>query len=223
MKFTHYGKDVIIWTIIVTLVLFLISVLVDILVVGILLFSIALFLLIFSLYFFRDPDRKLPHDYKPNQIISPADGKVVAVEKIINKEENIFPAGSELSFVSIFLSPLNVHVNRIPIDGEVKYLKYIKGEYLVAFDHKSSERNERAEIGIENNETGYKVFFKQIAGYVARRIVYDIKPGSKVKTGERFGMIKFGSRVDIIFDKDAKIFVELNQKVKGGETVIAEL
>jgi phosphatidylserine decarboxylase len=223
MKFTRYGKDVIIVTVIVTLILFLISALIEVLALRIILFALALFLLAFTLYFFRDPERKIPEDYKPNQVISPADGKVVSVSKIVNKEQNIFPPGEELNFVSIFLSPLNVHVNRIPIDGEVKYLKYIKGDYIVAFDHKSSERNERTEIGIENDETGYRVLFKQIAGYVARRIIYDIQPGSRVKCGERFGMIKFGSRVDIIFSKDAKVLVSINQKVTGGETIIAEL
>jgi phosphatidylserine decarboxylase len=125
--------------------------------------------------------------------------------------------------ISIFLSPLNVHVNRIPLNGVVKFLKYVKGEYLVAFDPKSSERNERSEIGIENEINGHKVLFKQIAGFVARRIVYDIKEGSVVKSGDRFGMIKFGSRVDIIVKRETKIFVKLDQIVTGGETIIAEL
>ena len=97
--------------------------------------SISAFLWIFTLYFFRDPERKLPEDYKSNQIISPGDGKVVVIENVINKEKNIFEAGEELTQVSIFLSPLNVHVNRIPLTGEVKYLNYIKGDYIVAFDH----------------------------------------------------------------------------------------
>ena len=141
----------------------------------------------------------------------------------INKEKNIFEAGEELTQVSIFLSPLNVHVNRIPLTGEVKYLNYIKGDYIVAFDHKSSERNERTEIGIEDTFSGKKILFKQIAGFVARRIVYEIKCGDKVIAGDRFGMIKFGSRVDILIRKTSRVLVELNQKVTGGETIIAEL
>ena len=165
----------------------------------------------------------MPEGYKSNQIISPGDGKVVVIENIINKEKNIFEAGEELTQVSIFLSPLNVHVNRIPLTGEVTYLNYIKGDYIVAFDHKSSERNERTEIGIEDTFSGRKILFKQIAGFVARRIVYDIKCGDKVIAGDRFGMIKFGSRVDILIRKTSHVRVELNQKVTGGETIIAEL
>lgn len=188
-----------------------------------LLAGIAIFIWLFTLYFFRDPNRKLPQDLKVNQIISPGDGKIVVIEDVINKEENIFENGTPLKQVSIFLSPLNVHVNRIPMSGIVKYLKYIKGEYLVAFDHKASERNERSEIGIENEMTHDKILFKQIAGFVARRIVYDINEGCKVTAGDRFGMIKFGSRVDILIKRDSKILVSINQKVIGGETIIAEL
>lgn len=188
-----------------------------------LLAGIAIFIWLFTLYFFRDPNRKLPQGVKANQIISPADGKIVVIEDVINKEENIFEKDTPLKQISIFLSPLNVHVNRIPMSGIVKYLKYIKGEYLVAFDHKASERNERSEIGIENEMTHDKILFKQIAGFVARRIVYDIHEGCKVTVGERFGMIKFGSRVDILIKRDSKVLVKMNQKVIGGETIIAEL
>jgi len=173
--------------------------------------------------FFRDPDRTLPAGYTDNQLVSPADGKIVVIEDIINKEENIFPKDEPLKQISIFLSPLNVHVNRNPINGTVKYLKYIKGEYLVAFDNKSSERNERTEIGVENSSNGSKVLFKQIAGFVARRIVFDLSEGCRVIAGERFGMIKFGSRVDILIRRDSKILVKMDQMVTGGETIIAEL
>lgn len=223
MRLTPYGKDVILKVFIFGLALNLASIFIETIFLKYLFAAITLFIWIFTLYFFRDPHRKLPPDYKITEIISPGDGKIVVIEDIINKEKNIFEKGEELKQVSIFLSPLNVHVNRIPMNGNVKYLKYIKGEYLVAFDHKSSERNERTEIGIENESTKQKVLFKQIAGFVARRIVYDLKENDKVTAGERFGMIKFGSRVDILLKRDSKILVKMDQMVTGGETIIAEL
>lgn len=223
MKLTHYGKDVLIQVLVAGLILFGSSIFIDNLILKYLLIGIGIFFWLFSLYFFRDPERTIPSDIKDNEILSPADGKVVVIEEIINKEKNIFEKDEPLLQISIFLSPLNVHVNRIPLNGKVKFLKYVKGDYLVAFDPKSSERNERSEIGIENEATGQKLLFKQIAGFVARRIVYDINEGSVVKVGDRFGMIKFGSRVDIIVRRETKIFVKLDQIVTGGETIIAEL
>lgn len=222
MRFTPYGKDVIIKVLVAGMVLMLASYLIGIPSVKFIILGIVFLFWLFTFYFFRDPQRKLPPDYKPNQIISPGDGKIVIIEDVKGKGD-FFAEGEELKQVSIFLSPLNVHVNRIPLTGIVKYLKYIKGEYLVAFDHKSSERNERSEIGIVDTATGNKVFFKQIAGFVARRIVYDIKEGDNVKAGERFGMIKFGSRVDILMKRDCKVMVSMDQMVVGGETIIAEL
>lgn len=223
IRLTHYGKDVILKVFFIGVALTLISLFIQNSFLKFLLAGIAIFIWLFTLYFFRDPNRKLPESYKDNQIISPADGKIVVIEDIINKDENIFEKNALLRQISIFLSPMNVHVNRVPMSGNVKYLKYIKGEYLVAFDHKASERNERSEIGIENGITLDKILFKQIAGFVARRIVYDISEGCKVTAGERFGMIKFGSRMDILLKRDSKILVSINQKVIGGETIIAEL
>jgi len=223
IKLTSYGKDVLLKVFITGLIMTLLSLFFESLVIKFLLTGITIFLWLFTLYFFRDPERTLPAGYTDHQLVSPADGKIVVIEDVINKEENIFPLDEPLTQISIFLSPLNVHVNRNPINGTVKYLKYIKGEYLVAFDHKSSERNERTEIGIENSSNGSKVLFKQIAGFVARRIVYDLSEGCRVTAGERFGMIKFGSRVDILIKRDSKILVKMDQKVTGGETIIAEI
>ena len=223
MRLTHYGKDVLIKVFIVGMILSVGSIFVNSIILKFLFTGLAIFLWLFSLYFFRDPDRTLPKDYKDDQIISPGDGKIVVIEDVINKESNIFEKDEPLKQISIFLSPLNVHVNRIPLTGVIRYLKYIKGEYLVAFNHKSSEKNERSEIGIENEKTGNKILFKQIAGFVARRIVYDISEGNNVRAGEKFGMIKFGSRVDILIKRDSKILVVMEQKVIGGETIIAEL
>ena len=223
MRLTHYGKDVLLKVFVVGMILNVGSIFVSSIILKFLFAGLAIFLWLFSLYFFRDPDRDLPKDYKDNQIISPGDGKIVVIEDVINNEKNIFEKDEPLKQISIFLSPLNVHVNRIPLSGVVKYLKYIKGEYLVAFNHKASEKNERSEIGIENEKTNHKILFKQIAGFVARRIVYDISEGNNVTAGEKFGMIKFGSRVDILIKRDSRIFVTMEQKVTGGETIIAEL
>lgn len=223
IKLTPYGKDVILKMFMAGLILIALIIFFDNMAIKLLLAGLTVFLWLFTLYFFRDPDRKIPAAYKQGDIISPADGKVVVIEEVINKEDNLFPKGETLNQVSIFLSPLNVHVNRIPLSGTVTFLKYISGEYLVAFDHKSSERNERSEIGITGRNDNEKILFKQIAGFVARRIVYDVSEGSNVNAGERFGMIKFGSRMDLLMRKDYDIKVSIGQLVTAGETIIAEL
>lgn len=170
--------------------------------------------LIFAINFFRDPERKVPQ--KDNIVVSPADGKVIIIKEFEDKKF----INSSAKQISIFMSPLNVHVNRIPIDGKVTYLKYHQGDYIMAFEEKASERNERSEFGIESRYG--KVFFTQVAGFIARRIVYELKEGDSVKIGKRFGMIKFGSRVDIIVSSDWKVKVEMNQNVKAGETILFE-
>lgn len=170
--------------------------------------------LIFSINFFRDPERTAPN--ADNVVVSPADGKVIIIRKIEDKKFVNGPAKQ----ISIFMSPLNVHVNRIPIDGKVTFLKYHKGDYIVAFEDKASERNERSEFGIESKYG--KVFFTQVAGFIARRIVYEIKEEDLVKMGNRFGMIKFGSRVDVIVPNDWEVKVSMNQNVKAGETILFE-
>ncbi len=180
--------------------------------IGVPLLAIAVFLVLFALQFFRDPSRTPPS--KDGVVVSPADGKVVLIQDV---EHHFF--GGSATQVSIFMSPINVHVNRIPLTGKVTHLKYIEGDYIAAFDHASGERNERTEIGIENGRV--KVFFKQISGYVARRIVCDLKPNDEVQIGERFGMIKFGSRVDVFLPKSAVIRVRLGDNVTAGETILA--
>src|SRR3990170_6397127 len=170
--------------------------------------------LIFSINFFRDPERVTPT--KDNVVVSPADGKVIIIKEI---QDTKFVNG-QAKQISIFMSPLNVHVNRIPIDGVVTYVKYHQGDYIMAFEEKASERNERSEFGIESKYG--KVFFTQVAGFVARRIIYEIQEGDSVKIGKRFGMIKFGSRVDVIVSSDWKINVAMNQMVKAGETILFE-
>ncbi|MCU7494578.1 MAG: phosphatidylserine decarboxylase family protein [Ignavibacteria bacterium] len=171
-------------------------------------------LLIFTLYFFRDPERVSP--LKDNVVLSPADGKVLLVKEVYDDKYIKAKAWQ----ISIFMSPLNVHVNRIPIDGRLEYLRYIHGEYLVASHDKASEKNERAEFGISSRFG--KVFFTQVAGYVARRIVYEIKPGDEVKMGERFGMIRFGSRVDVVVPMEWRVKVSKGDNVTAGETILFE-
>ncbi|MEK7263279.1 MAG: phosphatidylserine decarboxylase family protein [Bacteroidota bacterium] len=175
--------------------------------------SVALFL--FALNFFRDPERTTPNI--EGAVISPADGKVVLIQEVEEKE---FLKGKAKQ-VSIFMSPLNVHVNRFPMDGTVGYFQHVPGKFMVAFEDKSSEVNERTLIGLETRFG--KLLFKQIAGFVARRIVADLHVGDVAKAGERFGMIKFGSRVDVLLPLDAEINVKLGDIAVAGETVIAML
>ena len=176
--------------------------------------ALVLLLFLFNFYFFRDPQRKIPTG--SDLILSPADGKVVMIEEI----EEPYYLKAKVKRVSIFLSVFDVHVNRIPVTGKVTFLKYIEGKFLVAFTDKASEENEQSLIGIEHAKG--KVLFKQIAGIIARRIVYHLHTGDQVTAGERFGMIKYGSRVDVFFPKNTTIRVNLNDTVKGGETVIGE-
>ena len=170
--------------------------------------------LIFSLNFFRDPERTPP--LKDNVVLSPADGTVLFVKEVFGDK---YVKGKAYQ-ISIFMSPLNVHVNRIPISGKIEYLKYFKGKYIAAFEDKASDENERAEFGIMSKFG--KVFFTQVAGFVARRIVYEIKEGDSVEAGNRFGMIKFGSRSDIVVSSDWLVKVKKDDAVKGGETILFE-
>ncbi|OGV06763.1 MAG: phosphatidylserine decarboxylase [Ignavibacteria bacterium RIFOXYB2_FULL_36_7] len=173
---------------------------------------IPLFFLIFSMNFFRDPERTAPQ--QDNVVVSPADGRVLFVKEVL---DNKF-INDKATQISIFMSPVDVHVNRIPIDGRVEYLKYYEGDYVAAFEDKASERNERAEFGIMSKYG--KVFFTQVAGFIARRIIYEIKEGDEVKIGERFGMIKFGSRVDVVVPGNWESKVKKNDRVIAGETVL---
>ncbi len=172
-----------------------------------------LFLII--LQFFRNPAR----DFKnvSDKVISPCDGKVVVIEKVFEPEY----FKEERLQVSIFMSPINVHINRNPIDGIFKYVKYHPGKFLMAFNPKSSTDNERSSIVIESSN-GKAILFRQIAGFLARRIVYYCKEGETAKQTEQFGFIKFGSRVDLFFPLDTKIDVKIGDVVKGGISSIAD-
>ncbi|MDG1056466.1 MAG: phosphatidylserine decarboxylase family protein [Flavobacteriaceae bacterium] len=171
---------------------------------------------ILILQFFRNPKRHTQHN--DTHVISPVDGKVVVVEEV---EEPEYFKDKRLQ-VSIFMSPINVHVTRYPVGGKVVFSKYHPGKYLVAWHPKSSEENERTTVVVENQKIG-KVLYRQIAGALARRIVNYAKKDMNVVQGNDAGFIKFGSRVDLFLPLDSKLKVNLDQKVKGGETIIAEL
>jgi phosphatidylserine decarboxylase len=172
--------------------------------------------LILILQFFRNPKRLTVQNQ--NHVVSPVDGKVVVIEEV---EENEYFKDKRLQ-VSVFMSPINVHVTRYPIGGTVVYSKYHPGKYLVAWHPKASEENERTTVVVENSSLG-KVLYRQIAGALAKRIVNYAKEQDKAIQGADSGFIKFGSRVDLFLPLNTNIKVTLNQKVKGGESIIAEI
>lgn len=171
--------------------------------------TFCLLTLILILQFFRNPKRKF--NLNPEKVLSPVDGKIVAIEEVF---ENEYFNDKRLQ-VSIFMSPINVHVTRYPIGGKVLYSKYHPGKYLVAWHPKSSEKNERTTIVINNKNIG-KILYRQIAGLLARRIINYAKVEENVFQGNDAGFIKFGSRVDLFLPLNAKINVKINQNVKGG-------
>lgn len=176
----------------------------------------AVVLWILIVRFFRDPDIKI--EINDNQIIAPADGKVVVIEKTIEKEY----LKEERIQISIFMSPLNVHVNRSPIAGLITYFKHHPGKFLVAWHPKSSTDNERTSIAIEHS-SGVEIMMRQVAGAVARRICFYSEEGQQATQGEKFGFIRFGSRIDLYLPVSAKIKVNIDDISYGGKTVIAEL
>lgn len=176
--------------------------------------TIVLFYLVAQ--FFRNPKRNI--DKNDNHILAPVDGKVVAIEKVFEPEF----VNEERLQVSIFMSPINVHVTRYPIGGKILYSQYHPGKFLVAWHPKSSEENERTTIVLETKHFG-NVLYRQIAGAVARRIVNYAKEGETAVQGSDSGFIKFGSRVDVFLPLDAKISVEINDKVKGGKSIISKV
>ena len=177
--------------------------------------SISIIVLLLILQFFRNPIRNTIINDK--HIISPVDGKVVNIEKVYEKEY----FKDERLQVSIFMSPLNVHVTRYPISGKVNYSKYHPGKYLVAWHPKSSEKNERTTVVLENKIIG-EILYRQIAGALARRIVNYAEVGENVTQGKDAGFIKFGSRVDLFLPVDSSLNIEINNHVRGGEDIISK-
>lgn len=172
-------------------------------------------MLLFIISFFRSPKRNFTVAH--HQVICPADGKVVVIEEMTDTE---YFKDKRLQ-VSIFMSPANVHINRIPMSGKVEYSKYHKGKYLVAWSPKSSTENERHSVVIKSDTV--EILVKQIAGALAKRIVNYLKVGQTVTQGNEMGFIKFGSRVDVLLPVGTALNVQLNQQVKGGVTVLATI
>ena len=215
---TRYGTDVLIGVTITVIVLVALAIWTDEIWARIVFYSIAGFLTVFSLNFFRDPDRIPNIGSKPLEdlIISPADGKIVLIKEVDEPEY----LKSRAQLISIFMSPLDVHVNRSPVTGIVEHLRYVKGKFLIASTPESVNENERMVIGVKSNYR--RLLFNQVTGYVARRIVCELKVGDSVKAGERFGMIKFGSRVDIYLPLNAKLLVKEGDRAIAGESILAE-
>jgi phosphatidylserine decarboxylase len=176
--------------------------------------AISLTLTLFMFYFFRDPDRETPEN--PGAFYAPADGKIIHISEAV--EDEMLNAASLK--ISIFMSPLNVHVNRTPCDGTVKDIKHCPGKFYSAFTDDASILNEHITMLLDSNHHG-NIVVKQIAGSVARRCVCRVKPGTSLKQGERYGIIKFSSRADIFLPLDTEVKVKLNDKVTAGETVLA--
>lgn len=176
--------------------------------------SVIFYLLI--LQFFRNPVFEITRNTK--HVLAPADGKVVVIEETVESEY----LKDRRKQVSIFMSPVNVHVNRMPVSGTISFVRYHPGKYLVAWHPKSSTENERTTVAVRMND-GPEILFRQIAGALARRIKFYVKEGQVLEQGQEFGFIKFGSRVDIFLPLDAKIHVKVGDITKGGRTIIAEL
>lgn len=170
-------------------------------------------LLLFTLYFFRDPEREIITN--PKHILSPGDGVIVEIKEIV---DDFVGEGTQ---ITMFLSPLNVHVNRVPISGKVNFVNYKYGAFKAAFAEDASEVNEQSVVGMENELM--KIKFAQIAGALARRIINYLREADEVKQGDRYGLIKFGSRMDVIIPRAAQIMVELKEPVRGGITVLAKM
>jgi len=215
--FHKEGNKIIVITLIIVIGLFLlIDNFIDIAWLRTTLMIVVFAFLIIILQFFRNPKRNTSPNSKT--VVSPVDGKVVVIEEVFEKE---FFKEKRLQ-VSVFMSPINVHVTRYPIAGKVIFSKYHPGKFLVAWHPKASEENERTTVVVEN-ETYGQVLYRQIAGALAKRIVNYAKVEDKAIQGADSGFIKFGSRVDLFLPLDTKIKVELNQKVRGGESIIAEV
>jgi phosphatidylserine decarboxylase len=217
--FTRYGTDNLLalvasGTLLITSSLFINESILTIFTAG-----LGVVIILFACWFFRDPKRTVPQEALSNDtvVIAPADGKIV---QIITLDEPRLIQG-RAQRISIFLSPLDVHVNRVPANGTIVFSEYKPGKFLVAMDHRASEENEQTIIGLRNSAGS--LIFKQMTGVLARRIVCEAKAGDVFKAGDKFGMMKFGSRMDIIVPENAQILVQEGQRVVGGESLMCRL
>lgn len=173
----------------------------------------------FTLWFFRDSERPVNPEAlaDPSILVAPADGKVMEITNL--EKHSLF--SHPVIHITIFLSPINLHVNRYPMSGTITHAEYIPGKYLMAFEPKASEENERS-VFMLASEFG-TILFTQITGFLARRIVYDTKRGDVVRVGDRFGMMKFGSRMDVVVPASAEVLVQIGQTVRSSDTILAKL
>ena len=217
--FTKYGIDNVIIMLTISVVLIGISFFISKTWLQVILIVLGVLLAAFTFWFFRDPDRTVaPKALEDDSyIVAPADGRVVQIEKIYEDKY----LKSDAVQISIFLSPLDLHVNRIPISGVIEYFRYKPGDYIIANHPKSSELNEQTYIGLKTKHG--KIIFKQIVGVVARRLVWDIKEADTVTIGQKFGMMKFGSRMDVIVSPETEILVNVGDRVISAESLIAKL
>lgn len=215
---TRYGIDNFLFFLLIANLFVLVGIFVRPYVLGASLTIVGVALLAFGLLFFRDPPRRVPKEAQENHavVLAPADGKVLLIEKLQD-----YPGIGAAIQISIFLAVYNVHVNRIPVTGTVTSIQYIPGKFFPAFKNAASRQNEQSVITVEN--AFGTVVFKQIVGILARRVVYDLQVGQKVRAGERFGMMKFGSRMDVIIPQNSSVIVKPGQKVRAGETILAYL
>lgn len=204
MKFAKEGYPFIAFFAVITIITFVIG--------NIWITFMPLILTLFMLYFFRDPERKTPEG--EGLFISPADGKIILIKDIFEKDY----LETDTKQISIFMSPLNVHVNRAPCDGIVKTVKHTAGGFKAAYRDEASLTNENIVMVIEGKQGS--ILVRQVAGFIARRAVCRVKPGGELKRGERYGIIKFSSRLDVYLPKETVIKVKLGDKVKAGETII---
>ncbi len=181
--------------------------------------GLGVLLALFTFWFFRDPGRTPPKEAMADEsiVLAPADGKIV---EIVREFEPHYLKAESIR-ISIFLSPLDVHVNRNPISGKVEYFDYKSGDYLVAYHPKSSEKNEQTHIGVRNSKGA--IFYKQIVGILARRLVWDIETGDSLVAGQRFGMMKFGSRMDIMVNPASEIYVKVGDRTVAGESLLCKI
>ena len=212
MRIAPYGTGSVVKTAIICIVIFIAGLFLP-QPGGVVFSAAALLFFLFTLYFYRDPERSTPGGN--GEFVAPADGKIVLKQTV---DHPVTGPGSTL--VSIFMSPFNVHVNRIPLDGKVRGCQYHEGKFLMAFDHRSMSDNERMEITLDT--AAGPVWFCQVSGFVARRIVCDLKTGQQVTRGKRFGMIKLGSRVDIALPASFRVTATEGEKTVAGETVLAQ-
>lgn len=213
MTITKYGRGLVFTGWLVFIVFVILSVFTGQFVIMALAVGTGLFS-IFNLFFFRDPRRDIPEN--PDAVLSPADGKVIEIEQ---EDEQDFFKG-KVTRISIFLSVFDVHVNRVPFSGRVEYFRYLRGRFIPAFKEDASWENEQTILGIRD-DNDRKVMYKQIAGILARRIACDLREGYMVRAGERMGMIRYGSRVDVFFPQDAvKPGVRKGEKVRGGISIL---